>query len=166
MRVPFALLGLLLLGCGGCASAPVCPAVPAGFLAENTARDLDLLKAAYEEAGFEADWVKPGSAFWVSHDEMPGKVVVEVHAPSKAYRLAAVYRKKDDVKPSTMLFAQVNVLNAKGVVKAYVDEEGDFWTETFYPFREGVARRSLMIHTRQFARYSREAAGALGDYLK
>jgi hypothetical protein len=165
MRNSFVVLGLLLL-CGGCATAPTCPAVPEGFLAENTAQDLDLLKGVYEEAGFQADWVKPGTAFWVSHDEMPGKVVVEVHAPSKAYRLATVYRKKEGVTPDTLLFAQVNVLNAKGVVKAYLDEEGDLWTETFFSFREGVARRSLMVHTRQFGRYSREAAGAFGDYLK
>lgn len=161
------ILGLSLAALAGC-SAPAanCPEVPEGFISEQGAGDVERLITLFQKNDFTAAWVKPGKVFWVSHDEMPGKVLLEYQDKTRALRFATVYNKKEgaEVEPATLF--QLNLINYKGFVKVYVDKDGDLWTESYYPIRDGAQERSLMVFTRQFARYSRDAAKLLSDYLK
>ena len=120
----------------------------------------------YQKSDFQTGWIKPGKVFWITHDEMPGKVLFEVQEKTKSLRVATVYKKRAESATDPKTLGQVNMINFKGYVKVYLDKDGDFWTEMFYPYRKGILEDSLMVFTRQFARYSQEAAKTMAHYLK
>ena len=139
---------------------------PKGYLSETGAGDTERLMTVFQKNDFQTGWIKPGKVFWITHDEMPGKVLFEVQDKTKSLRVATVYKKKVEVELGPETLMQMNLINFKGYVKVYLDKDGDFWTEMFYPFRKGLVEEGLMIFTRQFARYSQEAAKTMVHYLK
>ncbi len=139
---------------------------PEGFLGETGSGDTERLMTVYQKNDFQTGWIKPGKVFWITHDEMPGKVLFEVQEKTKSLRVATVYKKRQESTPDPQTLIQLNMINFKGYVKVYLDKDGDFWTEMFYPYRKGIFEDGLMIFTRQFARYSQEAAKTLAHYLK
>jgi len=158
------LLAVALLAMA-CTVAPG-PGGPDGFLAETGASDIERLMTLFQKNDFQTGWIKPGKVFWITHDEMPGKVLFEIQENTKSLRVATVYKKKTDVELEPQTLMQMNLINFKGYVKVYLDKDGDFWTEMFYPYRKGIVEDSLMVFTRQFARYSQEAAKTMSHYLK
>ncbi|MFH1532782.1 MAG: YbjN domain-containing protein [Pseudomonadota bacterium] len=158
------LIAVVLLA--GACSAAQGPKDPDGFLGETGAADTERLMILYQKSDFQTGWIKPGKVFWITHDEMPGKVLFEVQEKTKSLRVATVYKKRAESAADPQILMQVNTINYKGYVKVYLDKDGDFWTEMFYPYRKGLSEDSLMVFTRQFARYSQEAAKAMAHYLK
>ena len=155
----------LVIFLGACSAAQG-PQDPDGFLSESGASDTERLMTLYQKHDFKTGWIKPGKVFWITHDEMPGKVLLEVQEKTKSLRVATVYKKKADADLGAQTLMQLNLINFKGYVKVYLDKDGDFWTEMFYPYRKGIVQEGLMVFTRQFARYSQEAAKTLAHLLK
>lgn len=165
MKRSLALLISLAFLAGACSSAQGVKD-PDGFLGETGAGDTERLMTVFQKNDFQTGWIKPGKVFWITHDEMPGKVLFEVQEKTKSLRVATVYKKRQESAPDPKTLIQLNMINFKGYVKVYLDKDGDFWTEMFYPYRKGILEDGLMIFTRQFARYSQEAAKTLAHYLK
>ncbi|MBM4373432.1 MAG: hypothetical protein FJ098_17375 [Deltaproteobacteria bacterium] len=160
------LLFLSALVAGACSGGGGRSTVPGGFLSEAGASDTERLMTLFQKNDFSTGWIRPGKVFWVTHDEMPGKVILEVQDKTKSLRAATVYQRKEGATPDPETHTRVNLINFKGYVKVYLDDEGDFWTEMFYPFRKGLVEEGLMVFTRQFARFSQEAATIMADYLR
>ena len=150
----------------GACSAPQGPNDPDGFLGETGASDTERLMTLYQKNDFQTGWLKAGKVFWITQDEMPAKVLFEVQEKTKSLRVATVYKKRAEAASDPQALMQMNMINFKGYVKVYLDKDGDFWTEMFYPYRKGILEDGLMIFTRQFARYSQEAAKIMTHYLK
>jgi len=162
----FPILIIAVLALGACSGTQGGPSGPEGFLGEVGASDTERLMTMYQKADFQTGWIKAGKVFWITHDEMPGKVLLEVQEKTKSLRVATVYKKKSEIEPDPQILVSINMINFKGYVKVYLDKDGDFWTEMFYPYRKGIVEEGLMVFTRQFARYSQEAAKVMSHYLK
>lgn len=160
------LAGVLVLGvlATACAGSKACPSV-LPLVSENSISDLEKLRAVFERNGFSSRWVKVDKAIAVTHDEMPGKVLMDLQPKRKLLRLVKVYGMNPDAGLDETLLRKVNEINRLGVVKLFVEGDG-LWAEMFIAYRDGVPEQNLMVTTRNFSRLASQAARGVAEYLK